>query len=214
VTRRAGTGSSMFRYESEAAQKGFSRIAGVDEAGRGPLAGPVLAAAVVLPDGFSNPGIADSKTLTPARRERLFTAIYDGAAAIGIGIIDTAEIDRTNILAAARLAMAVAVENLRPRPDHLLIDGPFTIDVDIPQTAIPKGDSLSISVAAASIVAKVTRDRIMARYSEEYPLFGFSAHKGYPTRAHRAAIRAHGPCPIHRRTFRGVREQCSISNDQ
>jgi ribonuclease HII len=198
--------TDLWAFENQARDAGFKFIAGIDEAGRGPLAGPVVSAAVILPEGADLSGIDDSKKLTPARRSRLYERLYGVARAIGIGVVDAAEIDRVNILQATLRAMAMAVENLQPRPDHLLIDGLFTIDSDLPQQSVIKGDSLSISIAAASIVAKVTRDRMMAQVDSLFPEFGFSRHKGYPTRTHREAIRCHGCCPIHRRTFRGVRE--------
>lgn len=198
--------SDLWGFENEARKKGHRIVAGIDEAGRGPLAGPVVSAAVVLPDGADLSGIDDSKKLTPARRNRLYERLYDVARSIGIGVVDAAEIDRINILQATLKSMAMAVANLRPRPDYLLIDGIFTLTADLPQQAIKKGDSLSISIAAASIVAKVTRDRIMNQVNDLFPEFGFSRHKGYPTRAHREAIARYGCCPIHRRTFKGVRE--------
>jgi ribonuclease HII len=198
--------TDFWAFENQARDAGFRFIAGIDEAGRGPLAGPVVSAAVILPEGADLSGIDDSKKLTPARRSRLYACLYSVARAIGIGVVDVAEIDRVNILQATLHAMTMAVDNLQPRPDHLLIDGLFTIDSDLPQQAITKGDSLSISIAAASIVAKVTRDRMMAQVDGLFPEFGFSRHKGYPTRTHREAIRRHGCSPIHRRTFRGVRE--------
>lgn len=194
---------NLWAYEDQALTQGYRHIAGVDEAGRGPLAGPVVAAAVILPRGLNDLGLDDSKKLSPGRRRKLYTAIYEVAVAVGIGIVDPLEIDRINILKAALGGMAMAVANLCPAPDLLLVDGPFPVpDVPMNQRPIIKGDSLSASIAAASIVAKVTRDRLMARYDQEYPQFGFAAHKGYPTRAHRMAIAAHGPCPIHRRSFR------------
>ncbi len=186
--------------------KGYLTVAGVDEAGRGPLAGPVVSAAVVLPGEFAAGDINDSKLLTPGKRERAFHRIYEGAHAIGIGIVDAHEIDRINILQASRLSMAIAVANLAPRPDFLLIDGKFDIPFDLPQQPLIKGDCRSISIAAASIVAKVSRDRLMQRYHIDYPQFGFDRHKGYPTKAHKAAIAANGPCLIHRRTFKSVSE--------
>jgi ribonuclease HII len=185
---------------------GHQIVAGIDEAGRGPLAGPVVSAAVILPEGADLPGIDDSKKLTSTRRNRLYDRLYTVASAIGIGVVDTVEIDRINILQATLRSMAMAVANLQPRPDHLLVDGTFTIASDLPQQAIKKGDSLSISIAAASIVAKVTRDRIMTQVDALFPEFGFCRHKGYPTQTHRAAIVRHGCSPIHRRTFKGVRE--------
>jgi ribonuclease HII len=198
--------SDLWALEKKARDMGHQIVAGIDEAGRGPLAGPVVSAAVILPDDVDLPGIDDSKKLTPARRNRLYNRLYTVARAIGIGVVDTAEIDRVNILQATLRSMAMAVANLEPRPDHLLIDGIFTIASDVSQQAIKKGDSLSISIAAASIVAKVTRDRIMAQLDILFPEFGFIQHKGYPTQTHRAAIICHGCCPIHRRTFKGVRE--------
>ncbi|MCP4106186.1 MAG: ribonuclease HII [Desulfobacteraceae bacterium] len=198
----------MWTFEKKAEQKGFSTIAGVDEAGRGPLAGPVVSAAVVLPPAFPVPEVTDSKKLTPKKRDYLYEKIYEYAVTVGIGIVDAIEIDRINILKASLLAMAMSVENLKPRPDYLLIDGTFRITSNIPQEPIPHGDSLSISIAAASIVAKVTRDRMMKLYHEDYPVFGFSSHKGYPTKAHKDAIKKFGCCPIHRRSFKGVKEIC------
>jgi ribonuclease HII len=196
----------LWFYEHRAARIGRRRVAGVDEAGRGPLAGPVVAAAVILPPDFHDPHVKDSKKVSARQRERLYDVIYREACSVGVGIVDAAEIDRINILQAARHAMTVAVQNLAPRPDHLLIDGTFPIFLELPQEPVAKGDALSISIAAASIVAKVTRDRLMDVYDLYYPRFGFSRHKGYPTRDHKAAIRAFGCSPIHRKTFRGVRE--------
>jgi ribonuclease HII len=196
----------LWLFEKRAFQKGFSRIAGIDEAGRGPLAGPVVSAAVIIPFSLQIPEISDSKKLTPKKRNYLYEKIYDLAVSVGIGIVDPFEIDRINILQAALLSMAMAVENLAPQPDCLLIDGTFLISSALPQEAIPKGDALSVSIAAASIVAKVTRDRLMERYHQDYPQFGFSKHKGYPTKAHKKAIQKFGGCPIHRRSFKGVKE--------
>ena len=196
----------LWFFEKKAAGSGCRDVAGVDEAGRGPLAGPVVSAAVILPTTFDDAGVTDSKKLTPAKRERLYGKIYDQATAVGIGIVDPVEIDRINILQASLLSMAMAVRNLDPGPDFLLIDGTFSIASDVPQTPIPKGDSLSISIAAASIIAKVSRDRLMQTYHHYYPQFEFSRHKGYPTRAHKEAIRKYGCCPIHRRSFKGVKE--------
>ena len=204
----------MWSFEEKARRKGYLRIAGVDEAGRGPLAGPVVSAAVILPDDPEGRAamaayayeINDSKKLTPRKRQWLFDCIHNDAAGIGIGIVEAAEIDRVNILQASLQAMALAVSNLVPRPDYLLIDGNFPIPLELPQESIVKGDAKSASIAAASIVAKVTRDRLMEAYHRRYPRYGFSGHKGYPTRAHRQAIASYGPSPIHRRTFKGVRE--------
>jgi len=198
--------SDLRSFEKRAFKKGYREIAGVDEAGRGPLAGPVVSAAVVLPLIFPVSGVTDSKKLAPKKRENLYEKIYENAVSIGIGIVDSVEIDRINILKASLLSMSISVKNLHPQPDCLLVDGTFQIASDMPQKTIPKGDALSVSIAAASIVAKVTRDRLMIRYHEDYPQFGFSKHKGYPTRAHKEAIVKYGLCPIHRQTFRGVKE--------
>jgi ribonuclease HII len=200
-------------FEKEAAQRGCKDIAGIDEAGRGPLAGPVVSAAVILPAVFSDPDVKDSKKLTPKKRERLYNTIYTQAVSVGIGIVDPIEIDRINILQASLLAMAMAVSNLDPQPDYLLIDGTFCIASDVPQQPIPKGDALSISIAAASIIAKVSRDRMMEKYHQYYPQFDFPKHKGYPTKSHKEAIRKFGCSPIHRRSFKGVKEYlCKTGN--
>ena len=203
--------SDLRSFENKAFEKGYRGIAGVDEAGRGPLAGPVVSAAVVLPVVFPVSGVTDSKKLTPKKREELYEKIYENAVSIGIGIVDPVEIDRINILKASLLSMSISVRNLHPQPDCLLIDGIFQIPSDKPQETIPKGDALSISIAAASIVAKVTRDKLMLRYHEDYQQFGFSKHKGYPTKAHKEAIIKYGLCPIHRQTFRGVKEYVAVN---
>ena len=196
----------MWMYEKKAASSGFLLIAGVDEAGRGPLAGPVVSSAVILPTEFSVVGVDDSKKLTAARRDRLFDLIRDEAVAVGVGLADHGEIDRLNILQASLLSMKRAVEDLKIRPDYLLIDGIFTLSCSMAQEAVKKGDSLSISIAAASIIAKVTRDRLMEGYDRDFPQYGFIKHKGYPTKKHREAIQQFGPSPIHRKSFSGVRE--------
>ena len=181
--------------------------AGVDEAGRGPLAGPVVAAAVVLPEGKTPPTpFRDSKTLSHHQRERLFKWLYENGADIGVGIIGHDEIDRMNILRASLEAMRVAVRNLSSVPDKLMIDGTFTIDVPaVKQETIVKGDSKIAAISAASIIAKVTRDRIMDDYHGQFPQYGFDRHKGYPTKEHKLLILKYGPCAIHRRSFRGVK---------
>ncbi len=199
-------------FEKKSIKKGFSRVAGIDEAGRGPLAGPVVSAAVILPSslpdgrqaGFPISDVKDSKKLTPKKRSYLYEKIYEHAVSIGIGIVDSTEIDRINILQASLLSMAISVENLKPQPDYLLIDGKFRISSNLPQEPVIRGDSLSISIAAASIIAKVTRDQLMVMYHNYYPEFEFARHKGYPTKAHKEAINKFGCCPIHRRSFRGV----------
>ena len=196
----------LWLYENQVREDGYFRIAGLDEAGRGPLAGPVVAAAVVLPPSFSVTGVNDSKKLTEKKRDELFDKIYSHADAVGVGIADENEIDSLNILRASLLAMDRAVADLSVVPEFLLIDGTFQIEAAFPQTAIPKGDSKSISIAAASIIAKVTRDRLMLQYHKTFPQYDFDRHKGYPTRAHRDAIKTFGCCPIHRKSFKGVKE--------
>lgn len=198
--------ADMWAFEKKCTRKGYAHIAGVDEAGRGPLAGPVVSAAVILPCGFKAGDINDSKQLSEKRRGYWYERIYAEACSVGIGIVDALEIDRINILQASRLSMSFAVANLAPSPDIVLIDGNFGITAALPQETIVKGDARSVSIAAASIVAKVTRDCLMKRYHLEYPQFGFDRHKGYPTLRHKAAIAHFGPCSIHRCTFRGVRE--------
>ena len=196
----------MLEYETTARAKGYHAIAGVDEAGRGPLAGPVVAAAVMLvPDSQFN-GLDDSKKLSPKKREKFFLIIKEQALSYGIGVISVEEIDKINILQASLLAMKNAVEDLFDKPNLLLIDGNQRIDTEIKQWTIVKGDSLSQSIAAASVLAKVTRDKLMGQYHAQFPLYEFNKHKGYGTRLHRDLIRKHGPCPIHRRTFKGVSE--------
>jgi ribonuclease HII len=186
-------------------------VAGVDEAGRGPLAGPVVAAAVVLPPGFHRPDIRDSKALSPKARERAFSLVTSHALSYAVGHSTPEEIDRINILKASLLAMRRAVEKLIPVPDFLYIDGNISISpaeggpwAAIRQEPIVSGDTRCVSVMAASIVAKVTRDRLMLEYDRVYPGYGFASHKGYPTRGHLAALALLGPSPIHRKTFRGV----------
>lgn len=203
VVQRAGP---TRRFEAEAEALGAGRIAGIDEAGRGPLAGPVVAAAVILSWSPPISGLNDSKLLSEASREKLFIAIQEQAGAVGVGIVSPELIDKINILQATRLAMTQAVSGLDPPPDYLLIDGPLSLDLDIPQNGIVKGDRLSLSIAAASIVAKVTRDRIMKDLHEKYPVYGFDRHKGYGTEVHREALIRYGPSPVHRMCFKGVKK--------
>lgn len=183
-----------------------TRVAGVDEAGRGSLAGPVVAGAVILPPGAAIPGLADSKVLAPATREALYEAIRARALAVGVGVVGPEAIDATDILRASLLAMARAVEVLDPPPEFLLVDGLHRPPVRVRAAAIPHGDRLFPAISAASIVAKVTRDRIMADLGATMPEYGFDAHKGYGTPAHRRALARFGPSPVHRRSFAGVRE--------
>lgn len=194
------------RFEDEASRCGAKRVAGIDEAGRGPLAGPVVAAAVILPVADCIPDLNDSKLLTSLKREELCQKIRVCSLAVGIGLIESETIDEVNIYQATLLAMKKAVADLDIPPDYLLIDGNMRLDLKIPQRSIVKGDRLSFSVAAAGIVAKVTRDRIMMELHEEYPQYGFDKHKGYATAAHRKAIVKYGPCPAHRTCFSGVKE--------
>jgi len=192
----------LWNYEIEARDQGYQFVAGLDEAGRGPLAGPVVAAAVVLPLDVILEGLDDSKKISPAKRDELFPKIQKMVH--GIAVVNTKVIDEINILQAARLAMKQAVKKLSSDPDLLLIDGNQKLDSSIEQWTIVKGDAKSYSIAAASVLAKVTRDRIMEDYHHLYPQYEFARHKGYGTQLHRDLIAEHGPCPIHRRTFRGV----------
>ncbi len=198
------------QFERRLQRQGYKIVAGIDEAGRGPLAGPVLAAAVVLPKHFELPGLTDSKKLSPAARERLFPLIRQQALAVGIGLASPAEIDQINILQATLQAMLRAVSRLALNPDYLLIDGITPLPHSLPQQTLKKGDSRSLSIAAASVVAKVVRDRLMVHYDRVFPDYGFAGHKGYGSAAHRQAIVRFGPCPIHRTTFRGVKEHLSV----
>ena len=198
-----------FHHERLLHAQGYSRVAGADEVGRGPLAGPVVACCIILPPSCDHSLFRDSKTLTHARRLELRAVLEDIGAAIGTGIVTAATVDGINIHQASLLAMRLACENLCSRheaPDFILVDGKFTIPAAIGQQALVKGDSRSASIAAASIAAKVTRDAMMDDLHRRFPEFRFDRNKGYPTREHRRAIVSHGPCPEHRRTFRGVRE--------
>ncbi len=196
----------MLKYETQAAHKGYRFVMGVDEAGRGPLAGPVVAGAVLLPPQVSLDGLDDSKKLSQKTREKFFSRITRTALAYGVGIVSVETIDRINILQASLLAMKQAVEKCNLYPDLLLIDGNQRVDHPADQWTIVGGDGKSLSIAAASVLAKVTRDRIMQEYHQNYPEYEFDRHKGYPTKRHREKIRQFGPCPIHRKTFKGVKE--------
>ncbi|MCK5913730.1 MAG: ribonuclease HII, partial [Desulfuromusa sp.] len=188
-------------------------VAGIDEAGRGPLAGPVVAAAVVLSAKFELPGLTDSKKLTEKQRNKFYPQIRQQAEAVGIGVASVVEIDEINILQATLLAMQRAVSRLGYRPDHLLIDGITPLPLKISQQTLKKGDSRSLSIAAASVIAKVVRDRIMYSFSKQLPDYGFSKHKGYGTLQHRQAIAQFGPSPQHRKTFAGVKEYLEMTFD-
>jgi ribonuclease HII len=191
-------------FETKARSTGYNLIAGVDEAGRGPLAGPVVAAAVIFPEGARIEGIRDSKAMTEMAREKVFPEIHQNAVAVSIGVVSPGYIDQFNILKASLEAMRLAVLSLDPPPDFFLVDGIHPVPVTLPQKCIKKGDRLSLSISAASIIAKVYRDRIMRCYHEMFPKYGFLENKGYGTQRHLAALRAHGACPMHRMTFKGV----------
>ena len=193
--------TDLWAYEREAFADGVKLVCGVDEAGRGPLAGPVCAAAVILPPELVIPGLNDSKKLTDKKRRELYDVITAEAVSYGIAFASEKEIDEINILQATFLAMARAMEKLTPQPEFALIDGNRAKDFGLPVRTIVKGDSLSASIAAASILAKVTRDRLMEQYDEAYPQYGFAVHKGYGTKRHYEALREFGPSPIHRMTF-------------
>lgn len=191
----------LWEIENEIYESGVTPVCGVDEAGRGPLAGPVCAAAVMLPRGIEIPGLNDSKKLTEKQREALYDVIIDKADAFGISFATVEEIGERNILGATFLAMNRAIALLEPRPALALIDGNRSTGIEVPNRCIVKGDSKCASIAAASILAKVTRDRYMRDAAEKYPEYGFDRHKGYGTAAHYAALREHGPCEIHRPSF-------------
>jgi len=194
-----------FDFEELAASEGFQFVAGVDEVGRGCLAGPVVAAACILDQSKPVPRrLNDSKKLTERQRKEIDEELRQTAVAYSVGIIGADEIDRVNILEATKLAMLKAIDGLTPAPDHLLIDALQLRQCSLPQKAIIKGDSISYSIAAASVIAKVFRDDLMNQYDAEFPEYGFAGHKGYGSVAHFAAIREHGPCRLHRKTFRGV----------
>jgi len=196
----------MDYFEKMYSRRGFHRIAGVDEVGRGPLAGPVVAAVVILPEEGIGERLFDSKKISSKKREHLYETILAEALGVGIGMIGQEEIDYLNILQATLKAMAVAIENLPAPPDFVLIDGPHGLKIPIPQKPIRKGDQICNSIAAASIIAKVTRDRMMLECHQKFPQYNFAKHKGYGTKEHRMAIEKFGICELHRKTFRGVKE--------
>lgn len=206
--------ASRFRFERQFLHHGIARIAGVDEAGRGPLAGPVVAAAVMFPGDWVQTGLPralrglnDSKQLTPEQREGYFRRLTnDPRIRYGVAVVDVSVIDAINILQASHRAMNEALSQVQPAPQQTLVDGLPVVSLRFPQTAIVGGDGKSYSIAAASVIAKVTRDRIMVDLDREYPLYGFAEHKGYGTPRHLAALAEHGPCPIHRRSFAPVRQ--------
>ncbi len=194
----------LARLESELSARGFTHIAGVDEAGRGSLAGPVVAGAVILPEGCVLPGLDDSKRVDPDSRDRLDREIRRRAVAVGVGVVEARQIDAENILRASLEAMRRAVSCLDPMPDVLLVDAVRVPAVRVPQLSVIHGDALSVSIAAGSIVAKVHRDQLLGELGRRHPVYGFESHKGYGTPEHWEALRLYGPCPEHRMTFRGV----------
>lgn len=198
-----GEADTLF-YEASARKAGFKTIAGVDEAGRGPLAGPVVAASVILPEGVSLAGVQDSKKMTDRAREAAFSVIHGSALSVGVGVVSPGFIDKHNILKASLEAMKRAIDCLDPRPDFLLVDGNQPIPTRTSQRYIVKGDRLSLSISAASVIAKVYRDRIMRSYDALFPQYGFQRHKGYGTAYHLDALSRYGPSPIHRLSFKGV----------
>ena len=215
IVKDIGRIGGIEQLEVQLRQNGFRSIAGVDEAGRGPLAGPVVAAAVILPENLHIEDLDDSKKLTPAKRDLVFDRIVSSPALYAIGIVDSEMIDRINILRATLRAMAQAVSKLSDRAEFVLVDGNQTIPgVVLPQIAVIGGDAACPAIAAASIIAKVTRDRIMDHYAALYPLYTFAQHKGYPTPDHLRELRQYGPTPIHRKTFRPVQEAISLLDMQ
>lgn len=196
--------SDMLKYEKELYEQGITLIAGTDEVGRGPLVGPVVAAAVILPVGYNLEGLDDSKKLTEKKREKYFDIIMKDAVSVGLGIVDAKTIDEINILEASRLAMKLAVDNLSVKPEHILSDAMKLTNLDIPYTDIIHGDALSLSIAAASVIAKVTRDRMMVDLDKEYPEYGFAKHKGYPTKLHLENIKKYGILDNYRLSYKPV----------
>ena len=194
-----------YKYENELKNKGIKLIAGVDEVGRGPLVGPVVTACVILPDNFNLEGLTDSKKLTEKKRDFYYDEIMKQAISVGVGIVSNEEIDKINIYEATKVAMKQAIDNCSIKPEHVLIDA-MKLDLDIPSTSIIKGDLLSISISAASVIAKVTRDRMMYELDEKYPMYDFKSNKGYPTKKHMEAIKEYGIIPEHRKSYGPVKE--------
>lgn len=192
--------NELLSFETKLWNEGYSHIAGIDEAGRGPLAGPVVSACVIFRPSDIIEGVYDSKALTESQREKFYDMIVEKAVAYGVGLVDNQTIDRVNIFEATKLSMLHAVEKTSPKPDYVLIDA-VRLDLAVPSLAIIKGDQKSFSIAAASIIAKVTRDRLMKKLHEEFPVYGWEQNKGYPTREHREAIKVNGYSPYHRRSF-------------
>ncbi|MFY9422164.1 MAG: ribonuclease HII [Bacilli bacterium] len=194
----------LYRIENDLRDRGFKNVLGTDEAGRGPMAGPLVAAAVILPPGLVIPGLNDSKKLSPKKREELYDLIASVAVEVQTEVISVEEIDRINVLEASKKAMRACIEKMRTPVDYVLADA-VELELDLPMLGIIKGDAKAAAIAAASIIAKVTRDRLMVSYDEIYPEFGFKKHKGYVTKHHLEMLAKHGPCPLHRRSFAPVR---------
>lgn len=197
--------NNMLEYECELYDKGIELIAGVDEVGRGPLIGPVVTAAVILPKNYYLEGLTDSKKLTEKKREKFYDIIMKDAIAVSVGMMDESVIDEVNIYEATKLAMKQAIDNLKIKPEHILIDA-MKLDLDIPSTSIIKGDAKSLSIAAASVIAKVTRDRMMYELDKKYPMYGFASHKGYPTKKHIDALYEYGLIEGYRKTYTPVKD--------
>lgn len=196
----------LLKYEKELYEKGFKLIAGTDEVGRGPLVGPVVAAAVILPQNYQLEGLTDSKKLSEKKRDKFYDIIMKEAVSVGIGVVDAKTIDEINILEASRLAMKKAIMNLKIMPEYVLSDAMKLNNIDIPYTDIIHGDALSLSIAAASVIAKVTRDRMMYELDVQYPLYGFAKHKGYPTKLHLENLRKYGVLDNYRFSYKPVKE--------
>ena len=200
--------SNLLKYERELYKNNITLIAGVDEAGRGPLVGPVVAAAVILPKNYVLEGLNDSKQLSEKKREAFFKVLQEEALSIGVGIVSAKEIDEINILEASRKAMYIALNNLDMTPEYILSDAVSLNDIDIPSRPIIHGDALSLSIAAASVIAKVTRDHMMEEYDQLFPNYEFASNKGYGSSFHIQQLKQYGPCPIHRRTF--IKNFCEV----
>lgn len=196
--------NELLNYEKELYSKGIKLIGGVDEAGRGPLVGPVVAACVILPENYSLPGLTDSKQLSECKREKFYDIIMKDAISVGVGIVDAKTIDKINILEASRLAMKLAIEDMPIKPEFVLSDAMKLTNIDIPYQDIIHGDALSLSIAAGSVIAKVTRDRMMYELDKKYPMYGFAKHKGYPTKAHMENLEKYGVLEEYRLTYKPV----------
>ena len=203
----------LLNYEKELYQKGYTLIGGVDEAGRGPLVGPVVAACVILPVNYSCPGLNDSKQLTEKKRDKLYDIIMKDAISVGVGIVDAKKIDEINILEASRLAMKLAIDDMKIKPEYVLSDAMKLTNIDIPYKDIVHGDALSLSIAAGSVIAKVTRDRMMMELDKKYPQYGFAKHKGYPTKLHMENIKKYGVFDEYRFTYKPVSDLINNGKD-